>query len=168
MRRERVNVDKLLPRQRTYLLTGRDWDFLDHELGRHGNGGFPDERASKLAWGTHRDALLSFWVQDPGAWSGERSLGNPAPGGAGSRPWAFWHFDAKVPRVVIEQLEPARKNELRALGWFAEPAWRAFFGRPAGDYAETESEASYLSRHKFFLEGEATAIQGPPEPTLVE
>ena len=87
---------------------------------------------------------------------------------SGTRPWAWWYFDAKVPRMVTEQLEPARENELQALGWFAEKAWRAFFGCPAGDYAETESESAYLSRHRLFLEGEELAMRGPPRPTLVE
>lgn len=132
MRRERASADKLLPRQRTYFLTGSDWDFLDHELGRHGTGGFPDERASRLAWETHRDALLAFWIQDPGAWSGERSLGNPAPGGPGSRPWAFWHFDATAPRHVTERLDPVKKSELRALGWLTERSWQDFFGQAGG------------------------------------
>jgi hypothetical protein len=70
--------------------------------------------------------------------------------------------------VVVEQLEPDRKNELRALGWFAEKAWRDFFGCPAGDYAAAESESAYLSRHRLFLEGEELAMRGPPRPTLVE
>ena len=157
----------LTPRQRTWLLSGRDWDFLDIHAGAHGFGGFPHQRAARLAWETCRDELVAFWLQQPTTWTG-KSFSTPAPGGPGTRPWAWWYFDAKVPRVVIEQLEPARKNELRALGWFSEKAWRDFFGRPAAEYAETASEASYLSRHRFFLEGEEAAIQGPPEPTLVE
>ena len=70
--------------------------------------------------------------------------------------------------MVTERVELGRKNELCALGWFSEKAWRDFFGRPAGGYATVESEASYLSRHRLFLEGEEEALQGPPQPTLVE
>ena len=78
------------------------------------------------------------------------------------------HFDATVPRLIVEPLESGRKNELSAIGWFCEKAWRGFFGRPGGDYVETESEASYLSRHRLFFEGEEAATRGPPEPKLVE
>ena len=169
MRRKRASADKLLPRQRTYLLTGRDWDFLDHDLGRHRSGGFADERSARLAWETHRDALLAFWIQDPEAWSGNRSFATPAPGGPGTRPWGWWRFDAKVARHITGQLDPEKKNELRAIGWFTEKAWRDFFGRPAADYAETESESAYLSRHRLLLaEEEEEAMQGPPQPTLVD
>ena len=158
----------LTARQRVWLLTGRDWDHLDGGAGAHGLGGFPHHRAARFSWEACRDELLGFWIQEPSTWLGESSFATPAPGGPGTRPWGFWHFEAKVPRVVTEQLEPARKNELQALGWFAEKAWRDFFGRPAGDYVVTESESAYLSRHRLFLEGEELATGGPPRPTLVE
>ncbi len=173
MARRRQHQDKgdgcdLTARQRTWLLSGRDWSHIDGGAGAHGLGGFPHQRAARRAWESCREELLGFWIQEPSTWLGESSFATPAPGGPGTRPWAWWYFDALMPRVVVEQLEPARKNELCAIGWFSEKAWRDFFGCPAGAYVEAESEASYLSRHRFFLEGEATAIQGPPEPTLVE
>ena len=169
IRRQKARSDgcDLTARQRTWLLTGRDWDLLDIRAGAHGLGGFPHHRAARRAWETCREELLGFWIQNPATWLGESSFATPAPGGPGSRPWAWWYFDARVPRLVTEQLEPARKNELQALGWFSEKAWRDFFGRPAGDYAETESEASCLSRHRLFLPGEEEAMRGPLPPKLV-
>ena len=157
----------LTNRQRTWLLTGRDWDHIDGGAGAHGLGGFPHHRAARRAWEKCRDELLAFWIENPGTWLGEPSFTTPAPGGPGSRPWAWWYFDALTPRVIVEQLEPARKNELRALGWFCEKSWRDFRGNPAGAYAGTESESSYLSRHRLFFEGEESSLRGPPEPKLV-
>ena len=89
----------------------------------------------------------------------------PAPGGPGTRPWAWWRFEAKVPRLS-ERLESVKKNELRVRGWFSETAWRAFFGCPAAGYVATEGEAAYLSRHRLFLPGEEKAMQGSPGPAL--
>lgn len=158
----------LTPRQRTWLLTGRDWDYLDVGAGAHGLGGFPHHRAARRSWEACRDELLGFWIQNPATWLGEPSSATPSPGGPGTRPWGWWRFDAEVPRVIVDKLEPGRKNELGALGWFVEKVWRDFFGRPAGDYAETETESSYLLRHRLFLEGEEAAMQGPPPPALLE
>lgn len=157
----------LTPRQRTWLLTGTDWAFLDTDAGPHGLGGFPHERSARLAWVACRDELMAFWLEEPTTWTGKNGFETPAPGGPGTRPWAWWRFEAKVPRVAV-RLDPAKKNELRALGWFSEKAWRDFFGRSAADYAETESEASYLLRHGLFLAGEEAATEGPPGPALVE
>ena len=70
--------------------------------------------------------------------------------------------------MVTGGLELARKNELRALGLLSEKALRDFFGRPAWDYAAAESESAYLLRHRLFLEGEESAMRGPPPPTLAE
>ena len=53
----------LTPRQRTWLLTGRDWDFLDIHAGPHRLGGFPHERAARLAWEACRDELMAYWLQ---------------------------------------------------------------------------------------------------------
>ena len=170
LRRQPARSDgcELTPRQRTWLLSGRDWDHIDAGAGAHGLGGFPHQRAARRAWESCLEELLGFWIQEPSTWLGESSFSTPAPGGPGTRPWGWWRFDAKVPRVVIEQLEPARKNELRALGWFAETAWRDFFGQPAGGYAKTEAEATYLARHRLFLEGEEEALRGRSQPTLVD
>lgn len=160
---------ELTVRQRTWLLTGCDWDFIDIHAGVHGLGGFPHHRAARVAWNSCRDELLKFWIENPKTWLGEPSFANPAPAGPGRRPFGFWQYDAKVPRVLIEELEPSKRSELQALGWFREKSWRGFFGRPAGDYAECETEGAYLLRHKLFIEGEEKALlQGPPGPTLVD
>ena len=158
----------LTNRQRTWLLSGRDLSHFDADAGSHGLGGFSNHRAGRLAWEKCRDELIAFWIQDPATWVGKSSFTTPAPGGPGSRPWGFWRFEATAARVVVEQLEPGRKNELSGLGWFCEKAWKDFFGRPAGDYAKTESESSYLLRHRLFLPGEESSMRGPPEPKLVE
>lgn len=161
-RREKQETGcQLEPRQRVFLLTGADWGFLGPDLGSY--GGFVDERAARAAWEACRDELIDYWIQDPRFWPGPASFRNPEPAGAGHRPAGFWLFDAKVPRRVLEK-DPAKRNELRALGWFREPAWRSNFGDPVGGYLPVESESAYLSRHRLELPPERDREPAGPRP----
>ncbi len=166
-RKPRVTTDRLLDRQRVWLLTGSDWAFLEPTEAPGGLGGFSDTAEAREAWTRHREALIHYWIQPPELWEGPESFANPRPGGPGTRPAGFWMFEAKAPRHVTAG-DPARQPELRALGWGSEEAWRAFRGRAWGPHLRCETERAYLERHRLLLEGEEPALAGPGGLQAVE
>jgi len=115
-RERREKPEELNGRQRYRLLTGTDWSFprvpgFEHDV---------EERAS---WERHRDELMEFWLQDPEEWEKANpdrdQWVEPVPGGPGTRPWAWWEYDAPEPR-------------------------RVYPGRPIGE--EREPQIDYLRR----------------------
>lgn len=98
-RNRRDNIVALTGPQRDSLLHGHDF-FRDAWQ-------TPDDR--RKAWELHKADLMIFWLQDPDEWlaaGNQRNFGNPEPGGPGTRPCAWWDFDAKdEPRpFTIESL----------------------------------------------------------------
>lgn len=159
-RRSRDTGPSLTARQRTWLLTGLDWTFLDPEAGPLGSGGFDNLRDARKAWEALREDLLEFWLQRPETWPGEHSFRTPRPRGPGTRPWAWWRFDAEVGRAVRGG-SAREKAELRALGWFTDAAWRDFFGDPTGGHLKVESEGNYLARHGLERPEDNPPLPGP-------
>ena len=100
------------------------------------------------AWQTHGAELTRDWVcRIPG-----------------TRPWAWWYFDAQAPRAVVRGPELV----LRAVepgGW--DWVWRQQHGVPAMVQARppgyigpptVESQAAYLDRHGLLSVGERAAL----------
>lgn len=162
-RNRRSRTDRLLERQKAWLLTGRDWRYLGPELGPDGPDTMPyeSEAEARAAWLAHRDELLAEWIGREPYRSGD---GTEMRGGPGTRPWAWWRWEATAPRH--HTADAARLAELRAVGWGTEAVWRWEFGKPYGGYVEHEPERAYLSRHGLFLEGEEDMLS--PSPQVVE
>jgi hypothetical protein len=64
----------------------------------YGEGDAFDEDAARADWLEHRDEILSYWTQPREEWLRADKVGfaNPPPGGPGTRPAAWWWFDAPV------------------------------------------------------------------------
>lgn len=94
--RHRKEKPTLGPAERFYLLTGF-W-FSPGELA--------DDDAASL-WLDHSDDLLSFWLQDADAYMLPKNRGfyYEAPGGYGTRPAAWWWFDAPEERRDVTAAE---------------------------------------------------------------
>ena len=93
-----------------------------------GSEGFPEPSESELEalWETHRDTLMRKWF-----------AGYEGEGGAFTRPWAWWAFDAPEPRRLLSgTCEPADKSL-----WFGVPAAWGKTVKPVW-----ESERGYLRR----------------------
>lgn len=83
----------LTPESRDYLLSG---------LALTGDA-LGDDAAAAL-WSEHRLALIAFYISNPAGWTPNISGGafyDPPPGGPGTRPWAFWQFEAPEARRVL-------------------------------------------------------------------
>src|SRR5262245_45500010 len=78
-------IDLLTDDQKEMLLTGHDWFRT-----------FRSPEEIERVWFENRDHLLQYWLQDPETWKkkGKDPLGEPEPGGPGTRPWAWWKFEA--------------------------------------------------------------------------
>jgi hypothetical protein len=134
---------------RQQLLVG--CDFCGNAYGNHDGrplGRVFDEETAREDWEERRDELVQFWTQDPGVWAttNRRRFGNPAPGGPGTRPWAWWSWDA-----------PADDRQVLGLAPVDEPLKRAM-GVSYCRSVLLESEASFLRRHDLFLPGERARV----------
>jgi hypothetical protein len=109
-------------RTREHLLTGQDWSVLD--------GPLLDDGALRLAWEQLRDELLAEHVAE-----------HP-----GSRPWAWWRWDAPEPR---RQVRPG-PEPIGPPTWYGMPA--RYRGIPPDDMYE--SERAYLTRLNLLRAGE--------------
>jgi hypothetical protein len=135
------------------LQFGHDYEFADH---------FSSVEEIRQAWEIIRDEILQDWIRM------EPRYGSGRPG-PGTRPWAWWEFDAPelIQRIDgkphpfdnperIEHVEKISQKYPR----FAEHAYKTFFGRPGclcirDDFeAEFETPAAYLSRLGLWLPGE--------------
>lgn len=130
-RRRKPDDSRFTDAHRLELLTGMD--LFDE-------GFRADEKARRAAWFAHRDQLLAFWLQDP-----ETVNSTPAPGGPGTRPWAWWRYEA-----------PGLRRELGNAPLKPCPVSGESFGIPLGyrhpgydpdDPPIYETEAAYLARH---------------------
>jgi hypothetical protein len=77
--------------RRTQLLQA--FDFLGSGYGEAENF---DEAGARADWREHRDELLTYWTQPRAEWlrAGQFGFAHPEPGGPGTRPAAWWWFDA--------------------------------------------------------------------------
>src|SRR5215475_12047883 len=71
------------------LMDGYDWQHLDCEAKL-------TEQPLYVQWQTHREALLSWWVDHY----------------PGTRPWAWWAFEAPKPRQMVA-FGPTRHGALK-------------------------------------------------------
>jgi len=117
------------PRTRVHLFMGEDWPFFFDGLTL-------SEAELRDAWRQLAGDLTRRWlardypvdgVELPEQWKGR---------GPGSRPWAWWQYDAPGPRRELRRSPPACLQ-------------------PFGDYLE--SEHIYLLRHGLLSPSEAQA-----------
>jgi hypothetical protein len=77
-----------------------------------------DDAEARADWEEHRAELMTFWTQDPTAWRATNHQGffSPAPGGPGTRPAAWWWFDAPPAlRLGDGPIEPPTPENERVL-----------------------------------------------------
>ena len=87
-------------------------------------GDFESERDAREAWEEHREMLMGFWLQSPedftwpDGWNGWNAS---EPRGPGTRPDAWWRFDAPEPKPEDEtETEYLKRHGLLAeeeLAW---------------------------------------------------
>ena len=113
-RRTRPRQPEYTVAHECFLLTGHAWFDLypygnpTHDVDGWKAGSRPfDEDACRADWEAHREALLAYDLQDPEEWRKTHHTsfgwGGEAPGGPGSRPWAWWQFEAPEPRPIVGQ-----------------------------------------------------------------
>ncbi|MBI2526753.1 MAG: hypothetical protein HYY95_27660 [Candidatus Rokubacteria bacterium] len=118
--------------RRAHLLIGHD--LLGHGYGREDDF---DAEAAGGDWREHREELVTFWGQDPVAWRQANRPGfdAPEPGGPGTRPVAWWWWDAPADERRVLGLAPIDEADRRRMG--------ALYLRDV----LLESQATYLQRH---------------------
>jgi hypothetical protein len=107
---------------------------------------FPDEESARLAWEDHRETYLDEWARE-----------HP-----GTRPYAWWKFDAPEGRLELNSPPPCL-DRTDAGRRRAGAALVPNDGR-TGLVPWLEEEADYLERLGLLLEGEAErleALDGP-------
>ena len=101
-----------------------------------------DEETCRADWLEQRDELMAHWMQDPAIWgkTNQPSFAVVEPGGPGTRPWAWWYFDAPEPRPVVGETAPGNvatvPRQVRRGG------------------AVYETERAFLERHGLLSEDE--------------
>lgn len=155
-----------LNKSRNNKLTGAQKDSLLHGHEFFG-GAFQSEDDRRKAWEIHRAELLTFWTQDPGEWlnAGNRQgFGNPAPGGPGTRPAAWWDYDApEALRIISTAEQIALEIEKRG-----EPEYTADKEHSQSFYYDgaDETEVAYLSRLGLLSAGEVEFFRRlSPDPS---
>src|SRR5262249_47685783 len=96
-------------------------------------------------WEQHGSDVLREWI-----------VGYP-----GARPWAWWQFDAREPRQVVEDRSHLVTYEAREWWWRAHLGVR-FHGncrRPGEHLIVVEAEAAYLRRLGLLVPGEAVRLR---------
>ncbi len=128
---------------------GQPWERPEHDLHidlklyelltgfDHLGGGFPTLDDTRDAWTLVRDAMTR-----------EHARRRP-----GTRPWAWWTFDAPEPRRLIDGT-PDRVS----------PAAVTWLGMPSAHACTYESEAAYLRRLGLLLPGEPPDATDPAQP----
>jgi hypothetical protein len=108
---------------------------------------FVTERATEGLWREFGAEILGDWI-----------LAHP-----GSRPWAWWQWDAQEPRAAVRGAELLVSKTPTDYEW----VWRGHLGvpafvqcRPRGctELPQVESQASYLARLKLFARGERSTL----------
>ncbi|MFA9477109.1 hypothetical protein ACERK3_02260 [Phycisphaerales bacterium AB-hyl4] len=136
------------------LRTGCDWF-----------GEFPCDTERRRAWEVLRDDLLPEWIAD-----------HP-----GTRPWAWWRYDAPERRQRVdgpphpfdnpERIEHIEHiaSKPKAAGDYKQAMYRLYYGRPASlcvlddFHAVYETEVEYLSRLDLLTADEVVAIAAMEE-----
>lgn len=135
------HVEAMSDACRQQLITG--FDFFGDAYSRDPESDPPAMKQMREDWETHREEMLAEWIAER----------------PGSRPWAWWTFDAVARRETSDGTDhPFDRLERRELceKWHAEhPAMRhderfveLFFGVPVicVEAARFETERQYLSR----------------------
>lgn len=116
---------------------------------------------AECAWRRVRDRVLSFWTEQ-----------HP-----GSRPWAFWRFDAPAPKGTYPVDDGRFCEPRRLLSGAGRPTYesvaiwpRCGFGvllqwddTSENDPLTFEAQSSYLRRHNLLTPGEAERSDFEPE-----
>ena len=143
-RRKRGRLEGFHEGRWLHLLTGTDF-FSEY--------GSPPNIAQMLDdYQKYRDELLDYWTQDNAKWEGEVSnLWTPEPGGPGTRPWAWWQFEApKSRRQISGRGEPLEGSPTS----FGKPtSWKRI---DPSDPPEYESERAYLERLGLSMKNEVS------------
>lgn len=136
---------------RDVLLTGLSYGFT----GYFGDASDPQiEARMREDWETHREELVADWITS-----------NP-----GSRPWAWWEFDAPEGRRVSDGTFDRQHRVRWANKWqrlypkvgHLKLIRELFFGIPRislGEQVQFETERACLKRLDLLLPGELEAIQ---------
>lgn len=139
----------------------------------------PSEADAKKMWARHRGQLLRWWLHGIPADAFRRvHLGLDAcnkPHEPGTRPWAWWKFDALGHRqlLAVEEMtgpvgkarivERAPTAEDEAQAWSVGHDW---FGTPSGTCGglyQFEEEVEYLERHGLLTAAEKKALRAERE-----
>lgn len=130
MRNRRGNIQNLTGPQLDSLLHGHDF-FQD---------AFKDDAERREAWELHRADLMAYWLQDLDEWLSAGNVnrfGHPSPDGPGTRPAAWWNYDA--PAEPLEgETEVEYLHRLKLL---------------------TAAEKRHLAKHPELLEPEAVIFE---------
>lgn len=152
MRRPIINATDLSHACRQQLLDG--YSFFDEGYGDGDRTADMLERM-KTDWVLYRDQILADWVTK-----------HP-----GTRPWAWWQFDATARREPVDGSQhPFDRSERKryAAKWqrlYPKRDLRLFellYGMPAislGERCTFETEAQYLTRLNLLLPGEAESLK---------
>ena len=137
-------VEEVSDACREQLLTGHD--FFGDGYGHDAENDPTAMERMREDWETHREEMLAKWIAER----------------PGSRPWAWWTFDAPTRRETSDgSVHPFDRPTRRELceKWHAQyPAmrydlrfWDLYYGRPAIIVGEGmvhyESQRAYLARH---------------------
>jgi hypothetical protein len=144
-----------------YLRHGAFFDFLpEMEI-------FREVEAVREAWEIFRDEILYDWIRD----KPQYGTGRPGPG---TRPWAWWEFDApELLRRVdgkphpLENPERIAHLEKMEAEWpgYKERTGKLYFGKTACLFLPDDFEAQYeatfdlLKRHDMLLPGELEMVE---------
>jgi hypothetical protein len=185
-RRAKLRRAGYAPQHETQLLVGHDWFGDAYGEDRRGRRAFEAD-AARADWEAVREELLAYWISDPGGW---RPLDDVSlfrqcrPGGPGSRPWAWWTWDAPAPRRVVAcwssaggplvEIDPADVPGLDLADWprlwREEPRWRHFYlgmRNPHPGVLDFETEREYLARLGLMTASERAALPAEdPERAL--
>lgn len=134
----------------------------------------PSEAEARAMWAAHGGQLLRWWLDGIPA-DAFRSVhfgfvGCEKANPAGTRPWAWWRFDAPERRRLIavgELIGPSLQTRIVERAPIAEDevqAWsvgKNWFGEPSptcGGIFRFETEAAFLMRHGLLTKAEQEAI----------
>ena len=131
-RREDPAPEPLTLEQRERLLTGFQLSLPEP---------FEDEDDARRVWALHREELLADWTSNR----------------PGTRPWAWWAFEATEPRKIL-----AIKRQPSGDSRYQPPlrARKLSFGVPWPwyDWLQVESQAEYLRRLQLLTDAELEAL----------
>jgi hypothetical protein len=133
------------------LLTGEPAISVPPYYEGYGQTGF-DLVAMQTDWEKHRESLLAFWISGDFGWGGILDIWDPTQGYPGTRPWAWWQFDA--PEDDSDEARAAR--EVRAY------AKDGKHYHPYGDARierDLTPEREYLAARDLLLPGERKAME---------